>query len=163
MAYFIVPSAPKSVASKLTVRAKDQQRPVSISATGDAYIFDTEALFPNPSFTLSVGTTYVFAVNASGNPLTIMMNSTPNGITSIHLLRMFSRKFFMIFLLDIPVALVINNGIENGTMTFTPTKDMEGTSLYYVCSVRLSCNGFLPLQILILFAYRTTRACEATF
>ena len=80
---------------------------------------------PNPTLTLMEGETYTFNINALGHPFwikTVSSIGTENAYSSG----------------------VTNNGIANGTITFTVPYDAPST-LYYNCQVHSSMGGIINI------------------
>ena len=80
---------------------------------------------PNPTLTLMEGETYTFNINALGHPFwikTVRSTGTENAYSSG----------------------VTNNGIANGTITFTVPYDAPST-LYYNCEVHSSMGGIINI------------------
>jgi len=80
---------------------------------------------PNPTLTLMEGETYTFNINALGHPFwikTVRSTGTENAYSSG----------------------VTNNGIANGTITFTVPYDAPST-LYYNCQVHSSMGGIINI------------------
>lgn len=79
----------------------------------------------NPTLTLQRGTTYTFAVNASGHPFyikTIQGNTTANAYNNG----------------------VTGNGVQVGTLTFSVPTDAPDT-LYYNCQFHAAMTGVIQL------------------
>jgi hypothetical protein len=80
---------------------------------------------PNPTLTLMEGETYTFNINALGHPFwikTVRSTGTENAYSSG----------------------VTNNGIANGTITFTVPYDAPST-LYYNCEIHSSMGGIINI------------------
>ena len=77
----------------------------------------------NPTLVLQRGFTYQFVINATGHPFFIT-NTPGTGSFSVG---------------------VTNNGMSNGTITFTVPMDAPAT-LYYYCSVHAAMNGMITIQ-----------------
>jgi len=79
----------------------------------------------NPSLVVTAGSTYMFNVLSTGHPFWIKTVQGPgqtNGATG-----------------------VTNNGVQSGTVTFTPTCAMAGSTLHYNCEFHPSMTGTITV------------------
>jgi hypothetical protein len=92
--------------------------PWSVSAESGKYLINDEL---NPSLKLVRGDTYTFSINASGHPFWIKTSPTTGNGDSYN-------------------VGVVNNGTDNGTISFVVPYDAPST-LYYRCAYHSSMAG----------------------